>query len=257
MAQHQQWITLDSCITDYLNGSEQGMEKYFKLYHLAFSGMDDMGLDFFYQVQSFKLPVPSTKIVALPPNCLRYVKGGVLNDRGEVIPIDYNSKLTKFADLLPDRVSKVKDNNNPFGFYWWDSPIFYNYYANGFYGNLYGIPSGKPFAGSYCVDEHNGQIVLDPNFHWDYLIVECLVSPSEEEKYSIPIQFRMAMITWLSWQDIAYMPPSPRRGYQTDKKERERIYYNERRKAIAKYHPMDWTSAYTLNIESNRLVPKM
>ena len=44
MAQHQQYITLDSVIYDYISSAELSQNKYFKLFHLAFECMEDGGL---------------------------------------------------------------------------------------------------------------------------------------------------------------------------------------------------------------------
>ena len=52
--QHLSYITLDSIVTDYLNESEQGQNKYYKVWQIAWRGMEDLGLDFFYQVKSVK-----------------------------------------------------------------------------------------------------------------------------------------------------------------------------------------------------------
>ena len=65
MAQNLQWITLESVITDYLNESEQNISKYVKLFHIAVRGMDNMGIDFFYTVRSFKLPVNANLTVTI------------------------------------------------------------------------------------------------------------------------------------------------------------------------------------------------
>src|SRR6185369_8460708 len=109
-SQFRQFITLDSIITDYLNESEQSNHKYFKLFHLSFRGMEMLGIDFFYQIRSVKLPVLSTKTVYLPANYLQYTKVGVYNSSGEIIPLKYNSKLTTYADLLPNRIEKTQDD---------------------------------------------------------------------------------------------------------------------------------------------------
>ena len=52
--QHGNWITLDSCINDYLTESEQSIHKYSKLFHVGFRCMEDLGLDFFYQNYAVK-----------------------------------------------------------------------------------------------------------------------------------------------------------------------------------------------------------
>ncbi|NBU53771.1 MAG: hypothetical protein EBS33_05295, partial [Alphaproteobacteria bacterium] len=86
MAQHTSYITLESCITDYLTESEQSNHKYFKLFNLAFRGMDELGLDFFYRIQSVKLPVNANFTVTLPADYLNWTKVGILSPKGDIIP---------------------------------------------------------------------------------------------------------------------------------------------------------------------------
>ena len=50
-AQRQPYISIDSVINDYLNESEQSIIKYAKLWHIAFRGLEQMGLDFFYKIK--------------------------------------------------------------------------------------------------------------------------------------------------------------------------------------------------------------
>src|SRR5205814_322511 len=107
--QHLPYISLDSCITDYLAESEQNNHKYWKLWHLSFRCMEQLGLDFFYRVQSVKLPVNANLTVTLPAGYLNWSKVGILNDRGEIIPLSYNDKLVTYADLLPNREEKIND----------------------------------------------------------------------------------------------------------------------------------------------------
>ena len=66
------------------------------------------GVRFFYQVKSVKLPVNGNKTVDIPADFLNWAKLGILNNRGEIIPLYYNDKLTTYADLSADR--KVKNN---------------------------------------------------------------------------------------------------------------------------------------------------
>lgn len=255
MAQHLAYISLDSCITDYIGESEQSIHKYKKLFDAAFRIMDVLGLDFFYEIRTSKLPVNANLTVNVPANCLNVIKCGILNGVGEMIPLNSNSKLTTYADLLPNRIEKTQDNT----IFNWDSPAnggwWYNYWANGTYTNLYGLPSGAPFIGSYKYDSVNGVIILNENFQFDYLMVECLVSPVEGEEYYIPVQFREALIAGLAWLDIRSMPTS-RKGNLSDKRDRERQFEKQRKLAIARYSPFKIEEAYQASLEQTRMAVK-
>lgn len=254
MAQSRQWVDLEECITQYMDEAEISIHKQVKLTQLAFRAVDELGLDFFYKVQSFKLPRNANYTVDIPANCLRVVKAGVLNDKGEVIPLSINSKLTTYADLLPDRVAKTQDNS----LFNWNADcngIYFNYWNGNSYINFYGIPSGEPFVGSYKVDEHAGVILLSETFSYDYIILECLVSYNQDETCYVPIQFKEAIIAYLAWLDIRSLPNS-RRGGLSDKRDRRKEYYNQRRLAIARYRPFKMDEAYEINLQSQRLTVK-
>lgn len=251
--QHQPYISLDSVITDYLTESEQPNHKYFKLWHLAFRGFELCGIDAFYRVKSVKLPINANLTVTLPADYLNWTKIGVLNDKGEIIPLYHNDKLTTYADLLPDRVEKTQDDsliNNDWGVNTW-----YNFWNGAAYTNIYGVPSGSPFVGSFKVDIENGVIVLNETFNYEYLMIEYVASPVEGGEYYLPIQFREAIIAWLAWKDIANIPSS-RRGNLGDKRDRRHEFYNERKNAIARWKPIRKEEIYQASQEMTRLSVK-
>ena len=49
---HLQYVNINDCVTAYMDESEQGVHKQFKLTQLAFRAMDELGLDFFYRIKS-------------------------------------------------------------------------------------------------------------------------------------------------------------------------------------------------------------
>lgn len=253
-SQRQQWITIDECISDYLTESEQGISKFFKLWHIAFRGMTEMGLDFFYTVKTLKLPVNANLTVTLPPDYLNYTKIGVFNDRSEIIPLYYNSNLTFFQDLLSTRQQSTEDNTL-FNFYQFSNLIFYNYWDGSQSTTLYGIPSGTPFVGSFKVDNANEVIVLNEGFFYTYVVLEYIASPKEGSTYYVPIQFKEAMVAYLAWMDIRSLPSS-RKGNLGDKRDRKHEYYNQRRLAKARYDPFDIQQAFEWSLRNQRLVVK-
>ena len=249
-----QYISLDSCILDYLEYSEQSNHKYTKCFHIAFGGMDDMGLDFFYAIRTQKLPVNSNKTVNLPADFQKYTKVGVLNDRGEIIPLGYNDKLTNYADLFPDRLAKTQDNAL-FDLFFFGTPIFYNWWNGNNFINLYGLPSGGPFVGGFKIDNANNIIVLSENFAYDYVMVEYLATPKEGTEYQIPLEFRQAMIAWIAWHDIAFIPAKTH-VTNANVGMRRHDYYNKRRLTIAQYRPLYLEDTYEQHLKSMRLAVK-
>lgn len=252
---HQQYVSLDTVINLYLDRSEQSVHKYYKCWQLAFSGMEELGLDFFYQIKSVKLPVNANLTVSLPDDYLNYSKVGVLNSQGEIIPMGYNNKLTTFADLQPDRLTVTQDNTIT-DLIQFNTPIWYNYWNNGAFSSLYGLPSGSPFIGSFKVDNHNGVILLSENFGYEYIMLEYVASPKQGEEYYIPVQFKTALMWYIAYNDIA-MLPNTRKGTLGDKEQRKRAYHNERRVANARYRPVDLHDAHQWSMELQRLTVKI
>jgi hypothetical protein len=251
---HQQWVDLETCVTAYLNESEQGIHKYYKLWNIACRAMDELGLDFFYTVKSVKLPINGNLTVTLPADYINYTKIGVFNDQSEVIPLKYNNKLTFFNDLQSTRAQNTEDDTL-WNFYCDNSPIFYNFWDGSNFYPLYGLPSGQPFVGEFKIDNGNGIILLNEGFSYPYLVLEYIASPKEGQPYFVPIQFREAVIAYLRWKDIISLPTS-RRGNLGDKRDRRHEFYNERRIAMARYNPINLEEAYETNLRNQRLTVK-
>ncbi|HRP30450.1 MAG TPA: hypothetical protein PKV73_01095 [Agriterribacter sp.] len=257
MSQNLSYINLDSVVNDYLLESEQSVNKYYKCWHLAYRGLEQLGLDAFYRVQSVKLPINANLTVTLPANYSKWTKIGVLNSRGEMVWLDENNNFSTFADLLPGRVEQTKDNT----MIWeeWGSGRFINYWNGYAYTNIYGVPSGQPKVGSFKVDEENGVIILDYKFseHYEYLMLEyvAMPEPREGQDYMLPVQFREALIAWLYWRDgkakgvRTHMQLGTNRDYKHD-------YFVERRNAIARWKPIRKQEMYQASQQQSRLAIK-
>jgi hypothetical protein len=228
MSQNRQWIPLEEPITSYMDEAEISNHKYFKLWHIAYRALTELGLDTFFLVKSVKLPVNSNLTVTLPADYQMYSKVGVLNQQGEIIPMGVNNNLTVAFDLSPTRLEQTQDNTIPTQLdqqgVWW-----FNYWNGYGIGNLYGLPSGQPNIGSFKIDNANGVIVLSEGFSYEYVMLEYLSTPVPGQEYMIPIQF---------------------------KEMRRRDYYNERRLAIARYDPINLPDLYQWNLLNQRLTVK-
>lgn len=247
MSNHLPYTTLDSIILDYLTESEQGNNKYVKCFHLAFRGFEQMGLDAFYAIRAVKLPVDANFTVQLPADFMNWTKVGVLNDRGEIIPLYHNDKLTTYADLSSTRLTQTQDNS-----LWdYDDNSWNNYWNGSAFVNIYGTPSGQPFVGSFKVDLANGVILLDESFDYDYLIIEYVSSPVVGQEYYVPIQFREAVIAWLWWKDKRAV--NTNRGQVGLSRDAKNDFFNERRNAIARWKPTRIYERYQASQEQTRM----
>lgn len=251
-AQKGLYITLESVIQDFLGEAEYSVHRYFKVWHQAFRGFENMGIDFYYLVKSVKLPVNENFTVNMPADCLNWTKVGILNDRGEIIPLYHNNKFTTYADLFPDRVEKTQDPESA----WleWNSNTWVNFWNGSFYTNVYGVPSGEPFVGSFKIDNENGLIILDQTFNRDYIMLEYVASPKEGEEYYLPVQFREALIAWLWWKDSK--ASNVRRGRIGIIRDLKNDFYRERRNAMAQWKQIKVSEKYQTSQELSRLAVK-
>lgn len=253
MSQHLSNITLDSVVTDYLTEAEYSQTKYFKVWNIAYRGLEDLGLDAFYRIQAVKLPINANKTVTLPADYMNWTKVGILNPHGEVIPLYYNDKLTTFADIWPDRLEVTKGSPDLAGD--WGLNSWWNYWNGYAYTNIYGVPSGAPFVGDFKIDLENGIILLNDHFKYDYVILEYVASPTPGNDYYIPVQFREALISWIRWKDAISVPVKTR-PQQTNVEMRRRDYYNDRRIAIARWKPTRDYDVYQSSQQMTRMAIK-
>ena len=255
MSQARNYITIDSVINDYIDESEQSVHKYAKLYNIAVRGMEKLGLDFFYKIRTVKIPIDTTNYTAqLPNDYISYTKIGVLNSVGEIIPLKFNNKMTYYADQQPDRLALTQDNTLA-TWYQSDMPLWFNYWDGYGFQNIYGLPSGSRFVGSFNIDDSNGVVLLNQYFYYSYLMIEYLSSGNPDEPFRIPIQFREALLSFLAWRDIASMP-STRKGNLGDKRDRKQEFYNQRRIANAQFKPLYLMQAYEQNLDNQRMTVK-
>lgn len=250
MSQHLSYVTLESIVQDYLTEGELPNHKYFKVWHLAYRGMEQLGLDAFYKIQTVKLPVNSNYTVVLPSDYVNWTKVGVLNDNGEIIPLYQNDKMTTFADLSSTRLEQTQDNT-----LWdWDVNNWNNYWNGQAFINIYGTPSGAPFVGSFKIDNENGVMLLDEKFKYDYVMIEYVASPQQGQEYYVPVQFREALIAWLWWKDKR--AANTNRGQVGLSRDAKNDFFNERRNAIARWKPTRQLERYQASQEQTRLAVK-
>lgn len=227
------WITVDSVVSDYIGEAELSMSQYYKLWNIAFRGMEDLGVDFFYEVKTVKVPLNPNGTATLPPN-INWIKVGIFDITGGFMPLGYNPKLTSYASLNPNRKSLNSSNqglmNGLDSFYSISSPYFYNYYGGSYlFGDTW-------LGGSFNVDEKSGIILFDNWTNISEVVVEIMCAPKAGEEYFIPSLFREALIEWIGWRDIKNLP-NGRRSNQGKISDRRHDYYNARRVAGLRYKP--------------------
>jgi hypothetical protein len=246
VSDRQGYINLADCVNYYLDASEQSNHKFYKCWNLATHCFESLGLDAFFGVQTVKLPVLANKTVTLPANCLQWSKVGVFDARGQIVTLKRNTRLSSMGALHPDRLQKLAASGIDLS-----SDTFYNYWNGGTYTNLFGQPSTATHAGSFNVDERHGVIILNPNFSGTDIVLEFLPTPDYTEDLYVPLVFKEAIMWYLAWMDLAFMPNS-RRGTLGDKEQRKAGYFNQRRLALARYKPFRANEAHDDNLDNTR-----
>jgi hypothetical protein len=229
------WIHLDEVVKEYISQAELNMAHYRRLWNIAFRGLEDMLFNIYQMPKTQKLTVLSNKTVKLPSDYVAYVKVGVLNSEGEIATLSKNPNLTSYQMDLSTRTTNNTDapvdptNIRDF--------VYLNYDNNGALFNLYGLGGFLMSAGQFGIDEEKGIIFLDNNFPYEYVILEYLSSPRDDEEYKVPILIKEALISWIAWKDHEYKPMG--RRFQEMSKEQRRInYVREKKKAKFRINPV-------------------
>lgn len=249
---------LKDVIYDYMDEARQNSAVFRRLWRIGVRGVTDLSLDILPNIKSRRLCVDGNKTVQLPVDYIDWIKVGVLNAMGEVATLKYNRTLTFYADSDTDRLSKNTDSigldlNRI-------SDLFYLNYFDYSYGygqiNLFGISGNEATKiGDFRIDDHCGIMILDNGFPMDYVIMEYLAAPSEEDGIKVPIQSYEALIAWLSWKDTIQLAAS-RKVSIYDKTARRREYYKQRDLARNRMKPFRLEEAYNVSQDAIRLVPK-
>jgi len=226
------YIKLNTVVHKYLDRSFQNTSKYRRLYAMAVDCLSEYNFDVAGIVKTCKLSVLANQTAELPMDFLQWSKVGVLNYKGEVACLQYNSNLTSYHESAVDRLETNTDggvgqNFRPGNFF-----LFNNFYDGYGYVNLYGIP-GSEFTklGEFKIDKDKGLMLLGNGYCFDYVILEYLAAPDCNEEYEIPIQLQEAVIAWLGYKDIEFQAAS-RQVSQYDKQRRFKEYI--RQKTLAK-----------------------
>lgn len=249
---------LKDIIYDYMDEAKQNSSVFRRLWRIAVRGVTDLSLDIIPNIKSRRLCVDANKTVQLPVDYIDWRKVGVLNAMGEVCTLKYNSTLTLYGATDVNRLSKNTDSvgidlNRI-------SDLFYLNYFDYAYGygqiNLFGISGNEALkVGDFRIDDQCGVLILDNSFPTDYIIIEYLAAPSEEDGIKVPVQVYEAMIAWLSWKDNIQLAAS-RKVSIYDKTARRREYYAQKELSRNRMKPFRIQDAINVCQDAIRLVPK-
>lgn len=222
MAAIERYIPLTQLVLSYIDEANLTQAEFRRLWTLAFRGLVDLGFNTMWEPKTVRIPVEANLTANLPADYLNWVKVGVFNSNGEIATLTVNNNLSTYKDLSPNRLTDIQaDTPDPAQLT--GSPYYYNYYYDGSFTHLYGVPAGLITPGECRIDEKNGVILFNPNFTYSDIVLEYLSSPEEDADYKIDIRFQEALISWLRWKDVQ---SSPKVGIG-EKRDRRRAYIDD------------------------------
>lgn len=197
-----QYVKLKTIVSYFLDENNLSMSEFDKAWLISFRCLVKLGLSISFEPETFRLPVNPNMTVTLPVGYLKWTKVGVINASGEVSFLKRNTSLTKFRDLSPNRLTQISpDIPDQDVSQFASSPYFYNYYFGNVYSPYFGAGGGTLITyGDFDVDEANGVIVLAPNYQFPDILLECIISPQQNNDYQIQICCQEAVISFLNWK---------------------------------------------------------
>jgi hypothetical protein len=208
-----QYIKLKEIIFGYSESAKQSESEFRRLWRLAFKGFKQMGLNVFWYPETFLLSVDqNTKTADLPDSYLQWIKIGQFNAGGELQTLRVNEQLTVFHDALPTRLTdilpEIQDAAGALQSELWYSGFNTFTGFEGGYGTQPNLAWGSKLVqfGECWIDVKQRKIILDPNYQYQDVVLECIVQPELYDDYTVPMQMEMAFHTWLGVWDIAMLP---------------------------------------------------
>ncbi len=194
------YTSLKTIVSYFLDSSGKSIKDFDKAWILAFRALTQLNQSVSGEVKSVRVPVSPNKTAPLPSDYTSWCKIGVLNNLGEVVSLKVNNGLSIYRDNNPNRLSQIfPDVSN--GFYGITGfPIYFNYFNNGTYCNLYGASGGMITYGECRIDEKNNVIVLNPHFQYDAIIIEYISNPQQDDDYQIETCLQEAVIAFIEWK---------------------------------------------------------
>ena len=231
-----QWVGLAEIVYQYIDQAKLTGSEFRRLWTIGVRGVEEIGMDVHSQVKSVKLMVNDNKTVNLPSDYIGFSKVGVFNGQGEVSTLRRNPGLTGYKIESSDRLSKNTDTTTSSTFRL-QNLAYVNYFDGARYVNIFGAGAVLKSEGEFDIDEELGILYLDNNYGYDYVVMEYFSSPADDVDYKVPFQVKEALLAFIAWQDIMYMPLG-RRASMGDRQLRRKEYYNQKRLANFRINPV-------------------
>tara|TARA_R100001440_G_scaffold1351_2_gene4520 strand:- start:15265 stop:16053 length:789 start_codon:yes stop_codon:yes gene_type:complete len=198
--------------------------------------LKDMDFDFGQNIKSSKQTVNTvTQTVNLPSDCVDIVKIGVVGSDGMVYVLANNKNInyshseptTGGTDSVPDKTPTATPGGSSDSEF--NQFIFHNYFANGTYGQLYGLGGGQRY-GEYRVNWDQLRIEFSSTNNLTEVVLEYLTDNYLDASPFIHTYAEEALRAYIYYRLIERKASVPMGEKQRARKE----YYNELRKAKAR-----------------------
>lgn len=199
----KQYTKLKTIVSFWLDENSKSMGEFDSAWIMAFRALTKIGLSISFEPVTFRLPVNTGNMtVTLPAGYIKWTKIGVINASGEVSFLKVNNSLTKWRDNNPNRLTNISPDIPDQDVGWLaTSPYFFNYYFGNTYTPYFGATGGGLITYGDCVvDEVNNIIVLSPIYNFPDILLECIVSPQQNDDYQIQTVCVEAVISFLNWK---------------------------------------------------------
>lgn len=195
-------------------------------------GLKEMDFDFGQKIASRKVSVDTSKQTAtIPTDCVDIIKVGVVGSDGMVYVLANNKNINySHADTATDTAATPdKTPTDTPGGSQQDSFsdfVFHNYFANGTYGQLYGLGGGQRY-GEYRINWSEKRIEFSSTNDLTEVVIEFLTDSYLDSDPTVHTYAEEALRAYIYYRLIERKASVPMGEKQRARKE----YYNELRKA--------------------------
>jgi hypothetical protein len=237
---------------DFLSNTSESL-----VYRYARRGLRDISQDVGARIKSAKFDVDSgTQTIDLSSisGLVDIAKIGVVGSDGMVYVLANNKNINFSSASATDATVDKTATSTPGGSSDsdFDQFIFHNYFANGTYGQLYGLGGGQRY-GDYRVNRESERIEFSSNNNLKEVVIEYLFDPASEADPEVAPQLEEALRSYIYYRLIERKASVPISEKQRARKE----YYNELRKGRARMSEFSKEDALQVIKKNFKLSPKL
>lgn len=203
MTEIGKYIQLMSIVSMYLDQYQKSQADRDRIWVLAFRALYNLNFNIAAEPKTLMLAVSPNKTVAFPPDLISWTKIGVADNEGKICSIKVNKALTNWKSESPNRLNSLAQSDvQTFDYLTNQVGLFYNYYGDNQYGNLYGVGDTLIQYGECSVDDKNNVIIFAPNFPYSSILLEYISSPQKDGDYKVLTVLQEAIIAFIEWKTL-------------------------------------------------------